>query len=72
MSMNIKALYEGCTAFAYRHQAAGELINPAVVRRHLNELASADQRLDADQKDPARLVFVARYVGLPGFNHLVN
>lgn len=68
--MNIKSLYENCTAFVHRHQEAGANIDPRVVRKMLNEFASADQRLSPDQQDPARLVFVARYVAMPGFEKL--
>lgn len=68
--MNIKSLYENCDAFIHRHQAAASTIDPRVVRKYLNEFASADQRLLPDQQEPARLVFVARYVALPGFEKL--
>lgn len=70
--MNIKSLYENCERFAHRHAEAGNRIDPRVVRKYLNDLAEPDQRLTSDQIDPARLVFVARYVMLPGFESLVS
>lgn len=70
--MNIKSLYENCEAFAHRHTEAAATIDPRVVRKYLNDLAEPDQRLTPDQTDPARLVFVARYVMLPGFDSLVS
>lgn len=70
--MNIRSLYESCEMFAHRHADAGNRIDPRVVRKYLNDLAEPDQRLSTDQNDPARLVFVARYVMLPGFESLVN
>lgn len=70
--MNIKSLYEGCDSFVHRHTAAAASIDPRVVRKYLNDMADPDQRLAPDQTDPARLVFVARYVMLPGFDSLVS
>lgn len=70
--MNIKSLYENCEAFAHRHAEAAATIDPRVVRKYLNDLAEPDQRLTPDQTDPARLVFVARYVMLPGFDSLAS
>lgn len=68
--MNIKALYERCDKFAHRHADAAATVDPRVLRRYLNDLAAPDQRLSPDQNDPAKLVFVARYVVLPGFEKL--
>lgn len=70
--MNIKSLYENCDSFAHRHAEVAATIDPRVVRKYLNDLATPEQRLTPEQNDPARLVFVARYVMLPGFESLAS
>lgn len=67
--MNIKSLYERCP-FPHRYSHEAQCIDARVVRRYLNEMASEGQRLSETDCDSERLVFVARYVALPGFEKL--